>query len=94
MEENQKDLLKRILIILQKCDPLDEKTLTPANSLINYIRYAYNKKLHLVPDTYWDFAQQIKHHYPSFNKLKTNQEKIDLLKKIVSECHSVLQEVS
>ena len=94
MEENQKVLLKRILTILETCDPTESKTLTTADNLISYIRRAYRKKLTDIPQTYRIFAQQAKHHYPSFKKLKTNQAKIDLLKKVVSECHTALEEVS
>ncbi len=91
MKENQKDLLERILVILQKCDPSDEKTLNPANNLITYIGRAYKKKLRLVPGSYWDFAQQMKHNYPAFKELKCNQDRLDLLQKIVKECHTTLE---
>ncbi len=90
MEENQKQLLERILIILKQCDPSQEKTLTTANNLITYIKYTHAGELKRVPDTYKEFALQMKHHYPELKKLKTNQEKLDFLKKIVEECNTAL----
>lgn len=91
MEQNQEELLKNILQILDRCDPLETKSMTTANNLITYIGYAYNKKLYLVPESYREFAQQIKNNYPEFRKRKTNQEKVELLKRIVSYCHVLIE---